>query len=81
VKKIFFKSLYFKNSIIKIEMIIWLLRLIFIKNYNIKSMKIKVDRVQCIALRQLPTPALNSRHDDNASNVRVQALDPVYFSR
>jgi hypothetical protein len=51
VKKIFFKSLYFKNSSIKI--ILWLLQLIYTENYNNRSMKIKVDRVQStrIALR------------------------------
>jgi hypothetical protein len=51
VEKIFFKSLYFKNSSLKIKNIIWLLQLIYIKNYNIRSMKIKVDRVQNIAFR------------------------------
>jgi hypothetical protein len=48
------KNLYFKNSSIKIKIIIWLLQLIYIKNYNIRSMKIKVDRVQNIAFRGPP---------------------------
>jgi hypothetical protein len=56
-KKIFLKSLRFKNSGVKI--IIRSLRLIFIKNYNIRSMKIKVDRVQGIASRQSPNPVLH----------------------
>jgi hypothetical protein len=49
VKKIFFKFLYFKNSSIKIKIIIWLLQLIYIKNYNIRSMKIKVEKIKSIA--------------------------------
>jgi hypothetical protein len=55
LKTIFFKSLYFKNSSMKMNIIIWLLQLIYIKNYNIRSMKIKVDRVQSIAFHD-PDP-------------------------
>jgi hypothetical protein len=51
-EKNIFKSLYFKNSSIKIKIIIWLLQLIYITNYNIKSMKIKVDRIQEYCLPQ-----------------------------
>jgi hypothetical protein len=51
VKKIFFR--YFKNSSIKVKIII-LLELIHIKNYNIRSMKIKVDKDQSIAFHGPP---------------------------
>jgi hypothetical protein len=40
--------LYFKNSSIKINISILVLQFIYIKNYNNRSMKIKIDRVQSI---------------------------------
>jgi hypothetical protein len=77
VKIFFFKSLYFKNSSVKIKIIILLFKSIYIKNYNIGSVKIKVDRVQSIAFRQLPTLGLNARSPDADGEALILFLHTV----